>query len=180
MTATTTLFHVAGATEHAVIAESGDRRFPPVFAHSFFYGTYTMYAALDFASAWNARLDGGCFVCEFRVQSAWLAFNGQRLVWLTEHEEFILDAEDVPALNRAIVGAILVAAWCPPPAIPALDGLRPFASLGGAPAERGRNDGGARSRAATWAGPAQEFRARRSLCATTSTTAVHGTPARGR
>jgi len=108
---TTTLFRPVGPEELALIAHSGYRAFPPRLpGQPIFYPVLHEQYARQIAREWNVRDTGAGFVTRFRVTRTFLSRYPVQTVGTTVHRELWIPAEDLPALNRHIVGLIEVIA----------------------------------------------------------------------
>jgi hypothetical protein len=108
---TTTLFRPVGPEELALIAQSGYRAFPPRLpGQPIFYPVLHEQYARQIAREWNVRETGAGFVTRFRVTSTFLVRYPVQTVGSTIHRELWIPAEDLPDLNRHIVGLIEVIA----------------------------------------------------------------------
>ena len=109
MTTTTTLFRPVGPKEQELIAASGYRRFPPRLPEQpIFYPVCNEKYAVEIAEKWNSKHDGGGFVTRFAVSTAHLAKYEKQVVGAGYHEEYWIPAEELDALNDALVGTIEV------------------------------------------------------------------------
>lgn len=64
--------------------------------------------ASEIAERWNARDGGRGYVLRFKVESRFLAKYELRVVGASYHQEYWIPAEEIDALNSAIVGPIEV------------------------------------------------------------------------
>jgi hypothetical protein len=104
-----TLYRPVGARELELIAESGFRRFPPRLPEQpIFYPVCNEQYAVEIAERWNAKQSGQGFVTRFRVRADFLARYETHVVGARHHEEYWIPAEELQALNDAIVGMIEV------------------------------------------------------------------------
>jgi hypothetical protein len=106
---TVTLYRPVGARELELIAESGFRRFPPRLPEQpIFYPVCNEQYAVEIAERWNAKQSGQGFVTLFRVRADFLARHETHIVGARHHEEYWIPADELHALNDAIVGMIEV------------------------------------------------------------------------
>jgi hypothetical protein len=106
---TVTLFRPVGGAELALIEAADHRAFPPRLPEQpIFYPVTNEAYATRIARDWNARhnADRRGYVTRFAVKAEFLARYDRRIVGGREHEEFWIPAEDLPAFNAALVGAI--------------------------------------------------------------------------
>lgn len=103
------LWRPVGPEELMLIASSGMREFPPRLPEqSIFYPVTTYDYAVKIARDWNVPASGSGFVTEFDVTADYLAAYNVEQAGGREHEEYWIPAEDLPRLNRAIIGHIRV------------------------------------------------------------------------
>jgi len=111
---TTVLYRPVGRQELDLIQESGDRAFPPRLpTQPIFYPVLTFDYACQIARDWNTKDEASGYagyVTRFRVRTRFLAQYQVRTVGSRQHQEYWIPAEDLPALNANIVGAIEVVA----------------------------------------------------------------------
>lgn len=108
---TTTLFRPVGPLELALIAEIGYRGFPPRLPEQpIFYPVLNEEYARQIARDWNVKASGAGYVTRFEVGSAFLEKYPEQVVGAAIHRELWIPAEDIPELNRHIVGLIEVVA----------------------------------------------------------------------
>ena len=110
----TTLWRPVGQAELDLIAASGWQTFPPRLPHQpIFYPVTREAYAIQIARDWNTR-DAASgyvgFVTRFQVPTEAIAGYPRRVVGAALHEELWVPAEDLDALNQAIVGTIEVTA----------------------------------------------------------------------
>jgi hypothetical protein len=106
---TMTLYRPVGARELELIAESGFRRFPPRLPEQpIFYPVCNERYAIEIAERWNAKQSGQGFVTRFSVRSDFMVRYETHIVGARYHEEYWIPAEELDALNDAIVGTIEV------------------------------------------------------------------------
>jgi hypothetical protein len=105
------LFRPVGEKELALIRQLDHRAFPPRLPEQpIFYPVANEAYAVQIAREWNARDGERGYVTRFRVQRDFLQRYPRRIVGGSVHEEYWIPAEDLPAFNAAIVGAIEVIA----------------------------------------------------------------------
>jgi len=108
---TTTLFRPVGPRELELIVESGYREFPPRLPEQpIFYPVLNEEYARQIARDWNVKASGSGYVTRFEVASEFLARYPEQTVGAAIHRELWIPAEDLPELNRNIVGLIEVTA----------------------------------------------------------------------
>lgn len=111
---TTTLWRPVGRAELALIEQSGWTAFPPRLEHQpFFYPVANEGYAVQIARDWNTR-DAASgyagYVTRFRVRSDYLARHPLRTAGTRAHQEYWIPAEEMDALNGALVGPVEVVA----------------------------------------------------------------------
>ncbi|CAN5155189.1 ADP-ribosylglycohydrolase [soil metagenome] len=110
---TVTLYRPVGTKELALIEASGWKAFPPRLPEQpIFYPVTNEAYARQIARDWNVKhnADNRGYVTRFDVDRTFLSAYDRRIVGGREHEEFWIPAEDLPAFNAAIDGAIEVIA----------------------------------------------------------------------
>jgi ADP-ribosylglycohydrolase len=111
---TVSLFRPTGPKELALIRESGYREFPPRLPEQpIFYPVLNQEYAAEIARNWNAKsADTGYvgYVTRFQVRADFLSRYSVQVVGSSMHQEYWIPAEDLPELNRNIVGLIEVVA----------------------------------------------------------------------
>ena len=108
---TVTLWRPVGPEELALIRESGMRAFPPRLPEQpIFYPVLSEAYAAKIARDWNVKASGAGFVTRFEVLKAFLDRYDVREAGGRAHREYWIPAEELPAFNEAIVGAIEVVA----------------------------------------------------------------------
>lgn len=108
---TTQLFRPVGPDELALIRASGFREFPPRLPEQpIFYPVMNEEYARQIARDWNVKASGSGYVTRFHVLNAFLARFPEQIVGSAVHRELWIPAEDLPELNRNIVGPIEVVA----------------------------------------------------------------------
>jgi hypothetical protein len=111
------LFRPTGEEELKLIEASGLRQFPPRLPEQpIFYPVTNLAYAEQIARDWNARDGRRGYVTRFRLPASFLARYERRVVGAAMHEEYWIPAQDLAALNEAIIGPIeIVAAFGPGP-----------------------------------------------------------------
>ena len=110
------LFRPTGPRELALVAESGYRRWPPRLPEQPIFDPVTNEAyAREIAERWNVRESGAGYVTRFAVRRDFLERCESHTVGARQHEEYWTPAEDLEAMNDAIVGSIEVVATFNPP-----------------------------------------------------------------
>ena len=113
-----TLWRPVGPRELDLIAETNMREFPPRLPDQpIFYPVLTESYAIKIARDWNGPRGGG-FVTRFQLRREYLSKYEPQKAGGREHLEYWIPAEELPALNRAIVGQIEVTATFPALAVP--------------------------------------------------------------
>jgi len=111
MNDTKTLFRPVGPEELALIRQSGMRAFPPRLPDQpIFYPVLTEDYAVKIARDWNVPATGAGYVTRFAVLTAFLDHYAVQEAGGAAHLEYWIPAEDLPAVNEAIVGQIEVVA----------------------------------------------------------------------
>jgi hypothetical protein len=109
---TTTLFRPVGLRELALIWDSGMREFPPRLPHQpIFYPVANVEYATQIARDWNTKDEGSGFagyVTQFAVPTSYLERFTPHTVGSSSHVEYWIPAEQLPAFNASIQGAISV------------------------------------------------------------------------
>lgn len=106
---TVTLWRPVGPAELGLIEESGMTAFPPRLPDQpIFYPVLSRDYAVKIARDWNVPASGAGFVTRFRVRRDFLDRYEPREAGGRAHREYWIPAEDLPALNAAIVGTIEV------------------------------------------------------------------------
>lgn len=104
-----TLYRPAGPKELALVAASGWKRWPPRLSEQpIFYPVTNEAYAREIAERWNVKESGSGFVTRFTVRRAFLDRYERQVVGAREHEEYWIPAEELEALNDALVGRIEV------------------------------------------------------------------------
>jgi hypothetical protein len=108
----TTLYRPVGRAELALIEASGWREFPPRLPEQpIFYPVLNERYAVEIAEKWNTKDPASGFagfVTRFRVRTDYLDRFEVHTVGAAHHQEYWIPAEELPALNRSIVGVIEV------------------------------------------------------------------------
>lgn len=108
---TTTLYRPIGPKELELIAGSGFSEFPPRLPDQpLFYPVLNEEYAAQIARDWNVKASGAGYVTRFQVASEFLERYPTQTVGAAIHQELWIPAEDLPDLNRHIVGPIEVIA----------------------------------------------------------------------
>lgn len=108
---TTTLFRPVGPRELELIVESGYRAFPPRLPEQpIFYPVLNEEYERQIARDWNVKASGSGYVTRFHVASEFLERYPEQTVGAAIHRELWIPAEDLPELNRNIVGLFEVIA----------------------------------------------------------------------
>ena len=108
---TTTLYRPVGPKELELIAASEYREFPPRLPDQpIFYPVMNEKYAAQIARDWNVKSSGAGYVTRFEVVSEFLERYPEQTVGASIHRELWIPAEDLPELNRNIVGPIAVVA----------------------------------------------------------------------
>jgi len=109
--AVVTLYRPTGPEELALVAASGWKRWPPRLPEQpIFYPVTNEAYAREIAERWNVKASGSGFVTRFAVRKSFLDAYERQVVGAREHEEYWIPAEDLEALNDAIVREIEVVA----------------------------------------------------------------------
>src|SRR5678816_2260845 len=106
---TTILYRPVGPKELALIAASGFREFPPRLPDQpIFYPVLNEEYARQIARDWNVSASGAGFVTRFAVKRNFLCRYEAQQVGTSVHRELWIPAEELPELNRNIIGLIEV------------------------------------------------------------------------
>ena len=106
---TVTLWRPTGPEELKLVEESGWTVWPPRLPEQpIFYPVTTEDYAVKIARDWNVPSSGCGFVTRFEVLKAFLDKYEPQVAGGKAHEEYWIPAEDLAALNAAIVGKIEV------------------------------------------------------------------------
>lgn len=101
------LYRPAGPRELALVEASGFRRWPPrLIEQPIFYPVTNERYAYEIAVRWNIRDSGVGYVTRFRVPKAFMDRYTVQKVGGAHHTEWWVPAEELDALNDAIVGTI--------------------------------------------------------------------------
>jgi len=105
------LYRPVGPKELALIAASGYREFPPRLPEQpIFYPVTNEGYARHIAEQWNVKESGAGHVTRFAVREEFIARYPVQQVGARVHTEHWIPAEELPDLNRNIVGLIEVIA----------------------------------------------------------------------
>lgn len=105
------LYRPVGPKELALIAASNFREFPPRLPEQpIFYPVMNEDYARQIARDWNVRDSGAGFVTRFAVKEQFLQKYQVQTVGGAKHQELWIPAEELPEMNRNIVGVIEVIA----------------------------------------------------------------------
>jgi len=111
---TSVLYRPVGQREYELIAETGFSAFPPRLPHQpIFYPVLNEGYAVQIARDWNTKDTASGFVgyvTRFAVRTDFLASYEVKTVGASEHQEYWIPAEDLPAFNAALVGPIEIIA----------------------------------------------------------------------
>ncbi len=108
---TVTLFRPIGPAEHALLAASGWRAWPPRLPEQpIFYPVVEEEYARKIARDWNVPDSGVGYVTRFAVDANFIARYPVREAGGRSHTEYWIPAEDLEEFNRHIVGLIEVIA----------------------------------------------------------------------
>ena len=114
---TVTLWRPVGPQELALMRESGMTAFPPRLPEQpIFYPVTTEAYAIRIARDWNVPASGSGYVTRFEVKKEYLDRYAPQTAGGRDYQEYWIPAEELPAFNTAIVGAIEVTASFPDPA----------------------------------------------------------------
>lgn len=106
---TISLWRPVGPKELALIESAGMRAFPPRLPEQpIFYPVTTEDYAVKIARDWNVPASGAGFVTRFEVRKAFLDRYRIEEAGGRAHREYWIPAEDLEALNAALVGEIEV------------------------------------------------------------------------
>jgi len=108
---TTILYRPVGPKELALIAASGYREFPPRLPDQpIFYPVLNEEYARQIARDWNVQASGAGYVIRFAVRKSYTDRHPVRTVGASIHQELWISAEELPELNRNLVGQLEVVA----------------------------------------------------------------------
>lgn len=106
---TTTLYRPVGPIELDLIRQTGMKAFPPRLPDQpIFYPVLSEDYAVRIARDWNVGRDGAGHVTRFDVETAYLAAYEPQEAGGKALKEYWIPAEEMDALNAAIVGEIAV------------------------------------------------------------------------
>jgi hypothetical protein len=112
----TTLFRPVGPKELQLIIDSGFSHFPPRLPEQpIFYPVCNVHYAREIASTWNVRDSGRGYVTRFDVDTEYLSRYQVRQVGSKDHQEYWIPAEDLPELNKHVIGKIFIVESFPRP-----------------------------------------------------------------
>lgn len=108
---TVTLWRPVGPLELELIEKTDMRAFPPRLPEQpIFYPVLSEEYAVKIARDWNVPASGSGFVTRFEVLRSFLERYSAKEAGGAAHLEYWIPAEELPALNEAIVGRITVVA----------------------------------------------------------------------
>src|SRR5688500_5533971 len=103
------LYRPTGPAEMALVRATGMKRWPPrLDEQPIFYPVTNERYAREIAERWNVEESGGGFVTRFCVRAEVIAKYAVQTVGARHHTELWVPAEELEALNDAIVGEIEV------------------------------------------------------------------------
>ncbi len=109
---TVRLYRPVGQKELDLIRESGFHAFPPRLSFQpIFYPVLTEAYAVQIARDWNTKDTASGYVgyvTRFQVQKEFLDSYSVETVGSSEHQEYWIPADDLPAFNANIAGEIEV------------------------------------------------------------------------
>jgi hypothetical protein len=109
-----TLWRPVGPRELDLIRQPGMRAFPPRLPEQpIFYPVLSEDYARKIARDWNVPTSGKGYVTRFRVSKRFLDGYAVQHAGGRNHLEYWIPAEDLPALNAALIGEIEVVAEYP-------------------------------------------------------------------
>lgn len=109
MTETVTLYRPTGPRELKLVVDSDYRCWPPRLPDQpIFYPVTNEQYAIEIARDWNLPSDGAGYVTRFLVRKDFMDHYQIQVVGAARHSEWWVPAEDLAALNKAIVGVIEV------------------------------------------------------------------------
>lgn len=110
-TETITLYRPVGPKELELIAASGYREFPPRLPEQpIFYPVLNEEYARQIARDWNVPTSSAGYVVQFSVPKSFADRYPVRTVGSSAHQELWIPAEELPELNRNIVGKLEIIA----------------------------------------------------------------------
>ncbi|MEQ1823222.1 MAG: hypothetical protein ABL949_11975 [Fimbriimonadaceae bacterium] len=105
--ATVTLYRPIGPGEYDLLVENGFTRWPPRLPEQpIFYPVTNESYAREITEKWNVTRYGAGYVTKFEVEASFMAMYEIQKVGGESHTEWWIPAEDLEALNDAIVGKI--------------------------------------------------------------------------
>jgi len=108
---TTILYRPVGSRELELMAAGGFREFPPRLPEQpIFYPVLNEEYARQMARDWNVPATGAGYVVRFALRKSFANRYPVRIVGASVHKELWVPAEELPELNRNIVGLIEVIA----------------------------------------------------------------------
>ena len=108
---TVTLYRPVGPKELELIAASGYREFPPRLPEQpIFYPVLNEEYATQIARDWNVKASGAGYVTRVQVARSFLERYPEQVVGSSIHKELWIPAEELPEMNRNIVGLIEIIA----------------------------------------------------------------------
>jgi len=108
---TVTLYRPTGEAELNQVKALGSRAWPPRLADQpIFYPVCNERYAREIAARWNTKNGATGYVTRFEVRADFLTRYTPQVVGARHHEEYWIPAEELDALNGAIVGTIEVIA----------------------------------------------------------------------
>ena len=108
------LWRPVGPEELCLIEATGMTAFPPRLPEQpIFYPVLSEAYAIKIARDWNVKASGKGYVMRFSVRREFLARYAVQEAGGRDHLEYWIPAEDLCALNAAIVGKIEVTAEFP-------------------------------------------------------------------
>ena len=106
---TVVLWRPVGPEELSLIRDTGMKAFPPRLPEQpIFYPVLTEDYAIKIARDWNVKASGSGYVTRFEVLKSFLDAYEVQEAGGRAHLEYWIPAEDLPAFNAAIVGAIAI------------------------------------------------------------------------
>jgi hypothetical protein len=108
---TTTLYRPVGPKELELIEARGYREFPPRLPEQpICYPVLNEEYARQIARDWNVPASGSGYVIRFAVRKSFADRFPVKTVGSSVHQELWVPAEDLPELNRNIVGLLEIIA----------------------------------------------------------------------
>ena len=106
---TVTLYRPLGPEELELVKKNGFRSWPPRKPEQpIFYPVTNEEYAIEITRSWNVRQFGVGYVTRFEVARSFMDSYPVHTVGAAHHTEWWIPAEDLEALNRHIVGKIVV------------------------------------------------------------------------